>query len=379
LIHKAFKDRYSYLIMKKNYIILIGVLIVIFASIVFLESGKVDPGINGSVVGERNINRDLQSGEFPEAPELAGISGYLNTEGEEIKISDYRGKVVLIDFWTYTCINCIRTLPFLTAWDEKYNDEGLVIIGVHTPEFEFEKKTENVQDAIDKYNIEYAVVQDNNFATWNAFENRYWPRKYLIDANGLIRYDHIGEGAYEETEQVIQDLLAEIGSDVTETELTPEDAEPRFGTTPELYAGYSFALGRGQNVGNSEGLVPDETVDYAFPGEISPDIIYLHGLWKSNSDGLELVGDTGSIALLFQASEVNIVADSENQGVMDVRINGGFVLPEQAGEDLEFSEERSFVIVDKPQLYNVIDGDHDLYLLELNVKKGFSFNAFTFG
>ena len=127
------------------------------------------------------------------SPELKGISGYINTSSEEIE-QDIEGKVVLYDFWTYSCINCIRTLPYITAWDEKYNDDGLVIIGIHTPEFEFEKNKDNVSTAVEKFGINYPVILDNEKESWNAFENIYWPRKYLADHNGYIRYEHIGEG-----------------------------------------------------------------------------------------------------------------------------------------------------------------------------------------
>ncbi|MBI2138258.1 redoxin domain-containing protein, partial [Candidatus Woesearchaeota archaeon] len=156
-----------------------------------------------------------KSKKYPLAPELAGIAGYLNTDGEEIRIADYRGKkAVLIDFWTYTCINCIRTLPHLAEWDKKYRDKGLAIIGVHTPEFNFEKEKKNVEMAIKKYGIPYPVVQDNDYATWSAYQNRYWPRKYLVDADGFIRYDHIGEGGYDDTEEMIQKLLMELGPEI---------------------------------------------------------------------------------------------------------------------------------------------------------------------
>src|SRR5919107_290699 len=126
-----------------------------------------------------------------------------------IDLKDLKGKVVLVDFWTYSCINCIRTLPYLVDWNEKYADKGLVIVGVHSPEFEFEKNVDNVKAAVQKYGIKYPVVQDNDKGTWDAYENRYWPRKYLIDNEGYIRYDHIGEGGYAETEKVIRSLLAE--------------------------------------------------------------------------------------------------------------------------------------------------------------------------
>ena len=195
-----------------------------------------------STIGDKTFLR--------KSPELQGISGYINTSQEEIN-KQLEGKVVLYDFWTYSCINCIRTLPHLTAWDEKYSDEGLVILGIHTPEFEFEKKYENVVFATEKFGIEYPVVQDNEKEIWDDFQNRYWPRKYIADHEGYIRFDHIGEGAYKETEEVIQLLLKErantIGEVVEEKELVNLD-EFRHATfrTPELYFGYKFAEGRNQ-------------------------------------------------------------------------------------------------------------------------------------
>ncbi len=227
-------------------IVLIVVLVFIVAAILYLEKEKAPVRENQPPPTESKNGYSL-------APELAGITGYLNTE-EGLQLQDLRGKVVLIDFWTYTCINCLRTLPHLIEWDRKYKNQGLVIIGVHTPEFEFEKKRENVQIAVEKYGIEYAVVQDNDYATWRAFRNKYWPHKYLIDAEGYIRYDHIGEGGYEETELKIQELLAEIGKNVSGISAI-EDTTPRRQTTPELYAGYQFALPRGQNIGNEGGAV----------------------------------------------------------------------------------------------------------------------------
>ena len=149
------------------------------------------------------------------APEFTGTQQWFNTDGEPISIASEveQGHVVLIDFWTYTCINCIRTLPYLKAWDEEYRDDGLTIVGVHAPEFPFEKEASNVEDAIADNGIEYPVVQDNELATWTAWGNQYWPAKYLIDADGQVRYTHFGEGSYDETEQAIRSLLAEAGDD----------------------------------------------------------------------------------------------------------------------------------------------------------------------
>ena len=146
------------------------------------------------------------------APELTEIASWINSE--PFTLESQRGNVVLIDFWTYTCINCIRTLPYVREWHEKYADAGLVVVGVHTPEFKFEHLRENVVEAVGKFEIEYAVAQDNGYRTWRAFNNRYWPAKYLIDKDGFIRYTDFGEGAYDETEQAIRELLAETAADV---------------------------------------------------------------------------------------------------------------------------------------------------------------------
>ncbi len=146
------------------------------------------------------------------APDFTGNQEWFNTPGgQPLSLRELRGQVVLVDFWTYTCINCIRTLPYLKAWDERYGKDGLTIVGVHTPEFPFEREAGNVEDAIEQNGLGYAVAQDNDYATWNAYGNEYWPAKYLIDAQGRVRYTHFGEGEYEETEEAIRELLAEAG------------------------------------------------------------------------------------------------------------------------------------------------------------------------
>jgi thiol-disulfide isomerase/thioredoxin len=178
----------------------------------------------------------IDKSQFKKAPEFDKVTGYINTK--PINLSDLKGKVVLVDFWTYSCINCIRTIPYLVEWNEKYADKGLVIVGVHAPEFEFEKDVDNVKVAVKKFGIKYPVIQDNDKGTWNAYENQYWPQKYIVDNEGFIRYDHIGEGGYAETEKVIQSLLQErtaqlavdsslpsTNNTVTETTTIPENVQ----------------------------------------------------------------------------------------------------------------------------------------------------------
>ena len=150
----------------------------------------------------------IDKSQFKRAPDFTKITGYVNT-ATPIKISDLKGKVVLVHFWTYTCANCINTIPYLNDWYKKYANMGLVIIGVQTPEFDFEKNIDNVKEAVKQYAIKYPVLQDNDYGTWNAYGNRYWPRDYLIDNQGLIRYNHVGEGGYDQTEKTIQSLIAE--------------------------------------------------------------------------------------------------------------------------------------------------------------------------
>lgn len=142
------------------------------------------------------------------APEFRGITQWLNSPA--LRLADLRGKVVLVDFWTYACINCLRTLPHVNRWAETYRDKGLVVVGVHTPEFTFERSTSNVQSAIRRHGVKYPVAMDNNYATWKAFDNSYWPSHYLVDGQGRIRYRHFGEGEYNRTEAAIRTLLTKL-------------------------------------------------------------------------------------------------------------------------------------------------------------------------
>jgi thiol-disulfide isomerase/thioredoxin len=150
----------------------------------------------------------IDKSQFKKAPEFTGTTGHINTLAP-VKLSDLRGKVILVHFWTYTCINCIHTIPHLNDWYQKYSNEGLVIVGVQTPEFDFEKNIDNVKSAVQNFQIKYPVILDNNYVNWNAYGNNYWPRDYLVDNQGIIRYNHIGEGGYAQTEQMIKSLLAE--------------------------------------------------------------------------------------------------------------------------------------------------------------------------
>jgi thiol-disulfide isomerase/thioredoxin len=322
----------------------------------------------------------IDKSQFHAASELRGISNYINTE--HVALADLKGKVVLVDFWTYSCINCIRTIPYLNAWHEKYADDGLVIVGVHTPEFDFEKNPANVQAAVEKYGIKYPVAQDNDRETWKAYENRYWPRKYLVDYEGFIRYDHIGEGAYEETEKVIQALLQERATnlgmtiDIDTSAARPEDAQSvNFAqiNTPELYFGYTYAR---TQLGNPEGFKPEQTVTYtlADDAEITRNHIYLSGDWANRADSMELKSATGRIVLQYSAKAVNIVAGGT--GTVHVAVDGRPV----ADRGADVGEDGSFE-VDGQRLYNLVShsryGPHTL-VMDV-VGEGFEIYTFTFG
>jgi thiol-disulfide isomerase/thioredoxin len=317
---------------------------------------------------------------YQEAPELTGIAGYINTDSD-IKIQDLKGKVVLVDFWTYTCINCIRTLPYLKAWDDNYKEDGLVIVGVHTPEFKFEQEYDNVKDAVEKYELKYPIVQDNSYATWRAYKNRWWPHKYLIDIDGFVVYDHIGEGGYEETETFIQELLKEKNERMGEDKVIdknierPENVVEVTGrvATPEIYFGYDFARG---NFGNEEGIVPNQIIDYKLPEKLIFNQAYLDGQWKSDGDNMELVSDEGLVVLPYQAKVVNVVMGSEQGSDIEVFIDGINVNENSKGFDVEDNK----VVVKDSKLYNVVDYEYEPHTVALSVKgKGFKIYTFTFG
>jgi len=322
-----------------------------------------------------NIAIDDKS-KLQKVPSILDATGYINISSNELA-ETLEGKVVLYDIWTYSCINCIRTLPYITTWDEKYRSEGLVIVGIHTPEFEFEKDKDNVQAAVQKFDINYPVVLDNEKEIWNAFQNKYWPRKYIADHDGYIRYDHIGEGSYKETEEVIQKLLRErsesLGIKTSNLELLELD-EFKHSTfrTPELYFGYHFASGRNQ-IGNNQGFNPSTIVEYEIPLEIKQHYFYLDGMWENKQDSMKLVTSDGSILVNYNAKQVNIVASNNSE--LEIFLDGNLVPNHMAGFDLTA---QSKMFVSEPRLYNIINsGNTESHELKINVK-GSNFEIFTF-
>ena len=320
----------------------------------------------------------IDKSRFKKAPDLVGITGYINTSPEELNAA-IKDKVVLYDIWTYSCINCIRTLPYINAWNVKYADKGLLIIGIHSPEFEFEKDINNVKTAVENYGIKYPVVLDNDMKTWKAFENRYWPRKYIADSEGYIRYDHIGEGGYAETEKIIQQLLEErsqlLGVNVVAAQPLVDLEEHKFlmSQTPELYFGYKFAFGRNQ-LGNSEGFNPDQIVTYSIPDKLHEDYFYLEGQWHNFDDRMKLVSENGKIVLPYFAKSVNIVAAGQTE--LQILLDGNPITPEDAGTDMQ----GELVHISDERLYNIISTrEAASHTLTIIAKPGFEIYTFTFG
>ncbi len=361
--------------------LILGVVIATGLGIMSMVFSSFDEELESTnMTSEGNSITKIDKSGFKTAPDLVGIAHYLNTTPEKLT-EEIKDKVVLYDIWTYTCINCIRTLPYITAWDDKYADQGLLIIGVHSPEFEFEKDPENVQMAIEKYGINYPVVLDNDKKTWKAFENRYWPHKFLVDYEGYIRYDKIGEGGYDETEKIIQQLLQErnISLGIQMASAAPlveiKEFEHTMFRSPELYFGYKFAQNRNQ-LGSEEGFKPGKTVTYSESNKVDLHKFYLTGDWKNYEDSMELVSDTGTIKLRYNAKQVNIVTD--NVAELEIFLDGEPIPAKYSGDDITSGNR---LIVSEPDLYNIISSENSSsHLMEIQIEgKGFQIFTFTFG
>lgn len=314
---------------------------------------------------------DLQN--LGQAPEFVGISKWLNTE-QPLTLAGLKGKVVLVDFWTYTCINCIRTLPFVTGWYEKYKDQGFIVVGVHTPEFEFEKNTQNVLNATLQYKIHYPVAQDNNYLTWNAFNNNSWPAEYLIDSKGVIRYTHFGEGHYDLTEQAIQNLLKEANQNVSSGMLNLTDQTPNSPQTPETYLGSKRAENYYPNGGIVNGLQ-----SFNLASNLPINTLSLVGSWTVSDDNITSAGGA-SLEFNFYSNQVFLVIHppANQSAKLKVMLDGKVVDSSNEGNDVQ----EGIITVDTPRLYNLINlqGKKGQHLLHLEFQTpGTEAFAFTFG
>ncbi len=322
------------------------------------------------------------------APELVCSGKWLNSEPLSLEGLAKARKIVLLEFLSYSCVNCIRTFPALNWWQERYKDEGLVIIGIHTPEFEFEKDAENLRQALEKYGLQVPVMQDNDYLTWKAFANRYWPRKFLLDQEGNVAYDQVGEGHHEETERKIRETLGLRRKPAKET----EKGGPSVATagnegrplTEELYIGYARGL-----IGNIEGFEPDEEIEYATPEYREDEIVYVKGRWMSRAQYMHHSRDTPGkedyACVRFYGRSVNgVLAPAHGQAfTLQVEIGGKPLERKQAGKDVKYDAcGRSFVEVREARMYELVSGNnplgwHDLKLI--SDSREYCLYSLTFG
>ncbi len=371
------------------------------------RSGMTNPAIAATTVENHTMTtikinktqfQQVNESQFKKAPEFTQISGYINTPNNNpLTLSSLKGKVVLVYIWTYTCINSIRPMPYIHDWNQKYSDKGLAIVGVHSPEFTFEKNYTNVKAAVQRFGITYPVILDSDHGTWNAYGNQYWPRYYLIDTQGHIRYDHIGEGSYDQTEKAIQSLLVERAALMGAKEIS-FNANPTTvikpgslqyvdlsqDITPEIYVGYDTARAP---LGNPEGFSPGHTVSYSIQSNTNfkPHVLFLQGNWKNNPDNMELQNDTGRILLTYYAKAVNIIAGGKGGGVVSNDVGAGAVAASTAKTSnkslgVDLSQNGSFRI-DGQRLYNLsIHNNYAFHNIVIDIKgKGFQFYTITFG
>ncbi len=354
----------------------IGILIISGTDKV-LERKLVNSGTFGSTkleqkllqLGDKSLSK---TGNGLPAPEIVKPSGFINTDGKPITIREFKDNhVVLLDVWTYSCINCQRTIPYLNAWYEKYKDQGLVIIGLHTPEFAFEQVQKNVQSAVEGFDIKYPVVMDNDYATWNAYGNQYWPRKYLIGVDGDIVYDHIGEGDYADTERAIQKALIELHKKTGSTMIVPTDIsnpnnaigiDPQKVQSPETY----FGASRNEYLGNGVAGKSGEQI-FSLPPSLKENKLYLSGTWDMGTEQATSKSP-GSIVYKYNAQNVYLVANSSlpKGTIVTIKRDGVFV------KTITIKEDMLYTLVD--------DTSYGVHILEIEIPNaGLSAFAFTFG
>jgi thiol-disulfide isomerase/thioredoxin len=368
----------------KRILLLIVVLAAIVGAIIYLQSMNVshqatvsagnDLAVASSTTTPHSVNYEINKQQYPPAKELVSPDGYINTGGQPITIGSLVGKdVILVDFWTYSCINCQRTIPYLEGWYQKYKDYGFIVIGVHTPEFDFEKILANVQAGVTKFGITYPVVLDSHYNTWDAYGNNYWPEEYLIDIDGLVREHNIGEGNYAETEQNIQELLKERDQALGITQTIPTgtlDITQSVETnSPETY----FDAERNQYLGNGkQGVEGVQT--FTLPSGTPPlNTLYLGGTWNIAAQSGVNTKDGDEFEFTYDAKDVYFVA-SANPGVTITVLRDGQPLTTDKGADVDANSQ---VQIGQARLYTLIQQpDAEQHTLTVIVH-GTGLNAFT--
>jgi thiol-disulfide isomerase/thioredoxin len=390
---------------KTKNIILGVVVVLVVASIAYIEYTK-PPGISQSQIKSiaaapsslgsasstasstasvallQQIEATDQSEGYQPAVELVDPTGFINTA--PFKLSDLVGKkVILLDFWTYSCINCIRTLPYLNAWYQKYKDYGLVIVGIHTPEFDFEKDYSNVSNAVNTYGVQYPVVLDSNYGTWDAYQNNYWPCEYLIDIGGYVVHNQIGEGDYATTEAAIQAALKNraavygLPDDIPTGTVSPSNAvsmDVSKVTSEETYFGSQRNGFLTNGVQDKNGIQ-----QLSIPATIRPDSLYLGGTWNFENQFAENTSTSGAkIVFEYGAKNLYFVASSD-KGVTIKVLRDGQPLGSSSGADVSATSSTAFI--KSQRLYNLIQGsDYGQHTIEIDIEgAGLDAYTFTFG
>ncbi len=365
--------------------ILIAVIVLIIGAIYFIGFGNIKrtESDQAVLVTPRVSSLEQKSKRYELAKEITTPDGFINTNGKPVAIGDFIGKkVILVDFWTYSCINCQRTTPYLNSWYEKYKDKGFVIVGIHTPEFEFEKDYNNVKAAVEKFSIKYPVVLDNDFSTWTAYRNHFWPRKYLIDIDGYIVYDHIGEGAYEKTEKEIQQALAErmqvLGESGNINQSVTKETPVASGiNSPETYFGADrnefFRNGKSGTVGSQNGLT--------VPFYINANTLYLSGDWNITNEFAQNNSVNAGILYKYTAKDVFLVSQADSETEVEVLLDGKAFSKGIGADVIKTSDGKTIFKVKEARLYKIIQGSQsETHILELKIQEpGLKAFTFTFG
>lgn len=347
---------------KKQIIILILFILLMVGGFVFFAINKKARVVNLPFVKTKDeLSAQTETNQKPKAllqnygtaPEFAGVTKWLN--GDEALMANLRGRAVLVFFWTYSDIHSVNSLPYLTKWQETFKDQGLIVIGVHTPEFAFEKVTGNVENAIKTNKLNFLIAQDNDYKTWAAYKNQFWPASYLIDKDGAIVYTHFGEGEYENTEKAIRTVIGLEGE-----YKTPEQNAQTESTFPELHLG----IARMNGFGNSEKPTTEEQI-YSFPKKLDLNKFALEGNWKFNQEGVTHSKGFGRIKLNFDAAKVYLVAQSKTPTTIRIFVDGTLI---------------KGVVISNSELYELYDsivpGQHTM---EIEVPdEGFEATTFTF-
>ncbi len=371
--------------MKVNKLLVAGVLTIAIGAPIagFLGEMNGQPMTSGEV--RVPFLHGLPTGQIASQSELTSLeraSEWLNSP--PLTASALRGKVVLVDFWTYTCINWLRTLPYVRAWAEKYRDQGLVVIGVHSPEFSFEKNMSNVRWAVKELRVDYPVAVDSEHVIWRAFKNQYWPALYFIDAQGRVRHHHFGEGQYEQSEMIIQRLLAEAGAggrgdDLVSVDARGLEAAADWGSlkSPEMYVGY----GRTQNFTSPGGAVRDQPRAYALPARLRLNDWALSGDWTMKSEAAVLNKANGRIVYRFHARDLHLVMGPSTPGTsvkFRVLIDGQ---PPGAAHGTDVDEQGNGTLAEQ-RLYQLIRQSKPIADRQFEIEfldQGVEAFAFTFG